>query len=85
MTTFANTESGIESGAIGALAVTPSDGTDLARRIRGVTINGGGVISYIAWDGATNTTGVLPQGSYPMFARRILSTGTTATGITGWV
>lgn len=71
--------------AIGALAITPSDGADLSRRIRAVTIGtGGGTISYIGWDGVTYTTGPLPVGTYPMMARRIRATGTTASGLTGW-
>lgn len=71
--------------AIGALAVTPSDSVDLARRIRAVTIGiAGGTISYVGWDGVTYTTGPLPVGTYPMLALRIRATGTTATGLTGW-
>jgi len=33
----------------------------------------------------TYTTGPLPVGTYPMLARRIRATGTTATGLTGWI
>lgn len=71
--------------AIGAYAITPNDSTDLSAPIRMVTINGAGTVSYVSSvDGATYTTGSLPVGSYPLFAIRIRSTGTTATDITGW-
>ena len=72
--------------AIGAFAVTPSDSADLAGHVRAVTIGtAGGVLVYDGWDGVTYTTGPLPVGTYPMLARRIRATGTTATGLTGWV
>ena len=75
-----------KSPALGSFAVTPSDSADLTARIRQITIGtAAGTVAYIAWDGSSNDTGPLPVGSYPMFATRILSTGTTATGLTGWV
>lgn len=71
--------------AVGCIAVSTSDSTDLASDIRAVTINGSGVIAYIGWDGVAYTTNTLPAGTYPLLARRIKATGTTATGITGWI
>lgn len=69
----------------GGRAVTPNDGADLVERVRMVTIGtAAGVIAYVGWDGVTYTTGPLPLGSYPMYAKRIMATGTTATGLTGW-
>ena len=70
--------------ANGAQVVTPHDSNALTRPIRMLTINVGGTVSYIGWDGTTYTTDTLPPGSYPMFATHIRSTGTTATGLTGW-
>ena len=82
---FLRSQPGIESPAIAAYAVTPNDSTDLTQPIRAVTINASGTVSYVSSvDGATYTTGTLPAGTYALFARRIRSTGTTATGITGW-
>lgn len=77
---------GVESPATGALAVTPSDSTDLPTTIRSLTIGtAGGTVAFIgSRDGQTYSTGPLPVGSYPLLARRILATGTTATGLTGW-
>lgn len=73
--------------AIGALAVTPSDSSDLARAVRAITIGGsGGTISFVSSrDGASCVTGPLPPGTYALCARRICATGTTATLLTGWV
>jgi hypothetical protein len=84
MDKFASFGTGRTSPAIGAVAVTPSDTTDLDFSIRAVTINGAGTISYIL-DTVTYTTGTLPVGTYAMQADRIRATGTTATGITGWI
>lgn len=71
--------------AMGAIAVTPSDTVDLSTFIRAVTLNAGGTLSYKDWRGITMTTNALPAGTYSLFASRIMSTGTTATGITGWI
>lgn len=73
--------------AMRAFAVTPDDDADLEQNIRAVTIGTtGGTLTFVSSrTGATSTTAELPIGTYPLFASRILSTGTTATGITGWV
>lgn len=82
---FKHHSSGLESPALGALAVTPSDSTDLATAIRAVTLGGGGTLSFVGVDGVTYTTGALPAGTYALRATRIRATGTTATDITGWI
>ena len=82
---FSSYDAGAVGPAIRAFAITPADGSDLTDDIRAVTLNGGGTLSYVGWDGATYTTAALPAGTYPVQARRIRATGTTATGITGWV
>lgn len=71
--------------AIGGFVVTPNDSVDLEQPIRALTINVAGTVSFIGTDGLTNTTDTLPAGTYALFATRIRSTGTTATGLTGWV
>lgn len=81
---FLSTQPGIESGAQGALVVTPHNTTALTQRIRALTINVAGTVSFIGWDGATYTTDTLPVGTYPLLATHIRSTGTSATGLTGW-
>jgi len=74
----------ITGPATSSFAVTPSDNDDLPQKVRMVTLSGEGVLTYHNWRGDTCTTNSLPSGSYPMFAQRILATGTTATGLTGW-
>ena len=72
--------------AIRSFAITPNDSTDLADYIRGICIGtAAGVLVYHAWDGTVCTTGPLTTGDHALLARRILSTGTTATGLTGYV
>lgn len=71
--------------ALASFAITPNDSTDLTVNIRAVTINAGGTLSWVDLSGAVQTTAALPAGTYPLFARRIRATGTTATGLTGWV
>jgi hypothetical protein len=84
---FKNRDISVEGPAIGALAVTPSDSADLPQAVRAITIGGvGGSLSFISSrDGQTYTTGGLPPGTYPLFARRIRASGTTATDLTGWI
>lgn len=82
---FAANQTGVTGAALGAMAIVASDSTDLPEEIRAVTLGGAGVLKYVGSDGATYTTGELPVGTYAMFARRILATGTTATKITGWI
>lgn len=76
----------LNSPALSAFAITPSDSTDLPAPIRALTIGTtGGTVSYIhARTGVTCTTGPLPVGQHSIWARRIWATGTTATGLTGW-
>ncbi|WP_395543693.1 hypothetical protein [Neotabrizicola sp. sgz301269] len=82
---FQNTSGGANAPAIAAFAITPSDSTDLAEPVRQVTLNAGGTLRWTGRDGAVNTTAALPAGSYALSAVRIHATGTSATGITGWV
>lgn len=76
----------INEGARGAFVITPSNTVDLATAIRAITI--GTAAGAIVWDdenGETHTTGPLPLGTYFLRAHRIRATGTTATGLTGWI
>lgn len=82
---FSKHQRGITSGAVGAMAVTPSDTADLAESIRAVTIGTAGTLSFIGSDGVVCTTAELPVGTYALFARRIMASNTTAAKITGWI
>lgn len=76
----------INESARGSFVITPHDTNELPQAIRQITI--GTAAGTIAWkdkDGNSHATGPLPVGTYPMQAHLILATGTTATGLTGWV
>jgi hypothetical protein len=85
MPSFDSHAHGLDSPALGALAITPSDTLPLAQRIRALTLNGPGTLSIVNWDGVVSTTGPLPAGTYTLCATHVRATGTTATGITGWI
>lgn len=82
---FLNRNPTIDGPSVGSFLITPADGSDLSSDIRQLTINVAGTVAYIGWDGVAYATDTLPQGSYAVFARRIKATGTTATGLTGWI
>ena len=75
----------VNAPAVDSFVVTKSDTVDLPFAIRALTIAVGGTVSYIGIDGETNTTEYLPSGTYSFLATRILSTGTSASQMTGWV
>lgn len=71
---------------ITCFVITPSDTVDLAMAIRQITIGtAGGTIRWQNARGQQQDTGPLPVGTHMMAAHRIMATGTTATGLTGWV
>lgn len=71
------------SSASGAVAVTPSDGADLARgATKGLYIGGAGNVAIITSGGDTVTFNGLTIGNiHPISVKRVLATGTTATNI----
>jgi len=83
---FGNLPLTLDGPAVGAFLIAPSDAANLPNDIRAITIGtAGGVIVFDGWDAVTYTTGPLPVGTYPLLARRVRNTGTTATGLTGWM
>ncbi|WP_157971194.1 spike base protein, RCAP_Rcc01079 family [Pseudogemmobacter bohemicus] len=82
---FKDFSKNVLAGAIGSFPVTPSDTVDLTEVVRQITISGAGTISWLDREGNVHTTASLPVGTYPIIAKRIRATGTTATGITGWI
>lgn len=75
----------ITSPALGSFVIVPSDSVNLSSPIRAITLNVGGTLAWIGEEGVAQTTGILPVGTYPVMATRILATGTTATNLTGWL
>lgn len=70
-----------------SVAVTPSDATNFPDGVcQGLWIGVGGTINYIPYDpskaaGGTAVATTVPAGLFPVQAKRVNATGTTATGI----
>ena len=81
--TFSNHESGLDSPAKNAVAVTPNDSTDLTTAARALYIGGAGdVVVDMVGTGSTITFAGVPAGTIlPIRAARVRSTSTTATSI----
>ena len=62
-------------------AVTPNDGVDLPELTRALNVAGAGNIALVTEGGSSVTINVAAGVVFPINARRILATGTTATGI----
>lgn len=77
---FAWHQSGLTSPASRAAAVTPNDAADLVAHARALWVGGLGNVAVVTVGGDTVTfTGV--SGLLPVRVKRVLETGTTATGI----
>ena len=71
------------SNALGAVAVTPSDTTDLATvPTKGIYVGASGDVKVDMADGTTVTFTSLADGMiHPISCKRVYATGTSATGI----
>lgn len=65
-------------------SITPSDSADLAVMPRALAIASGGTLKVTKPNGNTDTLTV-PAGVLPIRVRRVWSTGTSASGISGLV
>ena len=63
------------------LPVTPSDNTDLALTATALYVETGGAVVVTTVRGQTRTVVVADLSILPVGTRRVLATGTTATGI----
>lgn len=80
--TFANHAVGLESPATRAVAVAPDDGADLPFASRALNATSEGTIRVTTLGGDTTTVYVAAGIAFPLRARRVWATGTTAAGIT---
>lgn len=78
---FGNFMSGLESPATRLQAVTPSDSADLPAACRALNVATTGTVQLTTVAGDTETVYVAAGIAFPVRARRIWATGTTATGI----
>lgn len=80
---FKNTARSIIGPALGSFVIVPTDSVNLSSPIRAITLNVGGTLAWVNEEGVSQTTGVLPVGTYPLIAFRILVIRTSATSLTG--
>lgn len=80
---FTGATKAVTAQARGAVAVTPHDTNDLATYPKALWIGADGNIVVIPVENADNApvTFAVSQGVLPVQVRRVLATGTTATGI----
>ena len=72
----------LQHTAGGGYEITPDDNVDLPQTANAIYIGGDGDIVLVSPDGSTLTfTGLLAGNILPWKAKRILATGTTATGL----
>lgn len=73
---------GLSGPADNLVAITPSDSTDLANVSRAIYVGGAGNIVVTPAGGGSNVTLTVVAGAVlPIRVSRVLSTGTTATGL----
>lgn len=81
---FASHAAGLTAPAKSAVAVTPSDSTDMTMTSRALYIGGAGNVAVLMDDGSGTPVvfSSVPAGTIlPIRAARVRSTGTTATNI----
>lgn len=73
------------SSAYGSFSITPNNDKDLQAITRALLVGGAGDVSLIMDDGSALTITAVDDQRLPLRVRRVMSTGTTATGIVGLV
>lgn len=80
---FETHQSGLESPASRAAGIVPDDAADLSFATRAVSVAETGYVQLMTVGGDTVRLFVAAGVPFPIRARRVLATGTTATGIVG--
>lgn len=78
---FRNHAPGLESPAVRLASVMPDDAADLAFPTRAIAVGAEGLVRLTTVAGDTGQIFVVPGAPFPIRARRILATGTTAADI----
>lgn len=71
--------------AITVFEITPDDGADLAQITVALNVATPGTVRVTTLDGSTSDVSIHPGHAFPIRARRVWATGTTATGLRGLV
>lgn len=80
---FADSTTGLQSPATIIDEIIPDDGADLAIATRAINVATTGVVRLITVDDTEGDVFIVAGSTFPVRARRVLATGTTATGIRG--
>lgn len=78
---FSRRATSLSGPGIDYVPVTPNNNTDLADVAASLYVEGGGNVSFISVKGETRTVSVPDFGWIVCGVRRVLSAGTTASGI----
>lgn len=81
MNPFKNRAHALSGPATDALPVIPDDANDLPHVAIGLYVETGGTVSMITAAGETRQIAVVEFSILPVGVRRVLATGTTASGI----
>lgn len=71
------------SSGTGVIPITPSDTLDLARVVVGLNVATEGIVAVIGENGVAGEVYIAAGIAFPIVVRRVLQTGTTASGING--
>lgn len=80
---FAAMTPSLESPATMIEAIIPDDEGELVNVTRAINVETSGVVRMVTVDGAVGDVFIVAGATFPVRARRVLATGTTATGIRG--
>ena len=78
---LANRSPSVLGPATDMLPVAPDDGIDLSEVAMALFVETGGILRFVTHRGETREVTLEDQALLPVAARRVLETGTTATGI----
>lgn len=81
MDKFENANPTIDGPASDFTNVTPDDGADLAVSSRSISVGASGIVQVTSVKGTTGPIYIAAGVPYPIRARRVWATSTTATGI----
>lgn len=82
---FTDQNTGLTSPAEDAFAITPDDANDLAIWTRAIYVGSSGSLKVTTAKGTAITFDNVPVGILPVRARRVWSTGTSASSLIGLV
>jgi hypothetical protein len=80
---FKNRSPSLNGPATDLIPVTPSDSVDLPIVAVALYVEGKGAVRFVSQAGETRTVVLLDGAILPVGVRRVMATGTTATGIHG--